>query len=109
MHGRHPRRVTALAVAALALAPGAAGAQDREVTVTVYNSNLALVKDRRRVDLTGGIQRLSFIDVSAQIRPETALLSGGGVSVPPNAAGQYASALAEPAPSKSKPPSPSLS
>jgi hypothetical protein len=79
----------ALAALALALAAPSAGAQElavppenqTAVAVTIYNENLALVKDRRRVDLTGGIQRLSFIDVSAQIRPETALLSGGGVSV----------------------------
>jgi hypothetical protein len=79
----------ALAALALALAAPDAGAQERAVppenqtavAVTIYNENLALVKDRRRVDLTGGLQRLSFIDVSAQIRPETALLSGGGVSV----------------------------
>jgi hypothetical protein len=79
----------ALAALALALAAPSAGAQElavppenqTAVAVTIYNENLALVKDRRRVDLTGGLQRLSFIDVSAQIRPETALLSGGGVSV----------------------------
>jgi hypothetical protein len=79
----------ALAALALALAARGAGAQElavppenqTAVAVTIYNEDLALVKDRRRVDLTGGIQRLSFIDVSAQIRPETALLSGGGVSI----------------------------
>jgi hypothetical protein len=79
----------ALAALAFALAGPGAGAQElavppenqTAVAVTIYNENLALVKDRRRVDLTGGPQRLSFIDVSAQIRPETALLSGGGVSV----------------------------
>ena len=51
------------------------------VAVTIYNDNLALVKDKRRIDLTGGRQRLSFVDVSAQIRPETALLTGAGISV----------------------------
>ncbi len=53
------------------------------VAVTIYNGDLALVKDRRRVSLEGGANRLAFIDVSAQMRPETALLSaeGGGVEV----------------------------
>ena len=84
-------RTSAGALAALVLALAAPDAVAQElavppenqtaVAVTIYNENLALVKDRRRVDLTGGLQRLSFIDVSAQIRPETALLSGGGVSV----------------------------
>ncbi len=79
----------ALAALALALTTPGASAQElavppesqTAVAVTIYNENLALVKDRRRVDLTGGPQRLSFVDVSAQIRPETALLSGGGVRV----------------------------
>jgi hypothetical protein len=84
-------RSSAGALAALVLAVSAQVAAAQElavppenqtaVAVTIYNENLALVKDRRRVDLTGGVQRLSFIDVSAQIRPETALLTGGGVSV----------------------------
>jgi hypothetical protein len=53
------------------------------VAVTIYNENLALVKDRRRVALEAGIQNLAVIDVSAQMRPETALLrsTGGGIGV----------------------------
>ena len=53
----------------------ASSAADREaVAVTVYNDDLALVKERRRVDLAGGLTRLSLRDVAAQLRPETALL-----------------------------------
>lgn len=53
----------------------ASGAADREaVAVTVYNDDLALVKERRRVDLPAGLTRLSLRDVAAQMRPETALL-----------------------------------
>ncbi len=51
------------------------GAADRDaVAVTVYNDDLALVKERRRVDLPAGLTRLSLRDVAAQLRPETALL-----------------------------------
>ena len=51
------------------------GAVDREaVAVTVYNDDLALVKERRRVDLPAGVARLSLREVAAQMRPETALL-----------------------------------
>ncbi len=51
------------------------GAADREaVAVTVYNDDLALVKERRRVDLPAGLTRLSLREVAAQMRPETALL-----------------------------------
>ena len=50
-------------------------AADREATaVTVYNSDLALVKEVRHVDLASGLNRLSLREVSAQMRPETALL-----------------------------------
>ncbi len=45
------------------------------VAVTIYNQDLALVKDRRTVPLAAGSNRLAFIDVSALIRPETALLN----------------------------------
>ncbi len=51
------------------------GAADREaVAVTVYNDDLALVKERRRVDLPAGLTRLSLRDVAALMRSETALL-----------------------------------
>ncbi|MFY9260783.1 MAG: DUF4139 domain-containing protein [Gallionella sp.] len=46
----------------------------QQVAVTIYNSNLALVKDQRRIHLNGGANLLAFRDVSAHIRPETALL-----------------------------------
>ncbi|WP_041100690.1 DUF4139 domain-containing protein [Sulfuritalea hydrogenivorans] len=50
-------------------------ASDREaVAVTVYNDDLALVKERRKVDLPKGLTRLSLREVAAQMRPETALL-----------------------------------
>lgn len=44
------------------------------LAVTIYNDNLALVKDTREVRLPKGETRLAFQEVSAQIRPETALL-----------------------------------
>jgi len=49
--------------------------QDQQsVAVTIYNENLALVKDQRKVQLGGGQNALAFRDVSAGMRPETALL-----------------------------------
>lgn len=44
------------------------------VAVTIYNNNLALVKDQRKVKLHSGLNNFALRDVSAQIRPETALL-----------------------------------
>ena len=46
----------------------------KALAVTIYNENLALVKDTREVRLPKGEARLAFQEVSAQIRPETALL-----------------------------------
>lgn len=50
-------------------------AADRSATsVTVYNDNLALVKERRKLTLPAGQVRLSLREVSAQLQAETALL-----------------------------------
>ena len=46
----------------------------QSVAVTIYNNNLALVKDQRSIKLNNGLQSLALRDVSAQIRPETVLL-----------------------------------
>jgi hypothetical protein len=70
-----------LATAGLLLIPLAAHAQQRELSVTIYNSDLALVEDARPLDLKAGRQKLEFKDVSAQIRPETVSLSAPGVTI----------------------------
>ncbi|MCP4329903.1 MAG: DUF4139 domain-containing protein [Alphaproteobacteria bacterium] len=65
--------------AVLLLAAGSASAAEREigldsqeaVSLTVYNTNLALVRDQRKVALDKGRTLLALTDVSAQIRPET--------------------------------------
>lgn len=46
----------------------------KSVAVTIYNGNLALVKDVREVKLKKGLNAIALRDVSAKIRPETALL-----------------------------------
>jgi len=46
----------------------------QSLAVTIYNTNLALVKDQRSVKLPKGLCQLAFQEVSAQIRPETAIL-----------------------------------
>ncbi len=71
-----------LFVSSLALAASQVGAAElrstlsdqQEVAVTIYNENLALVKDQRRLLLPAGSSSLAFRDVSALMRPETALL-----------------------------------
>ncbi|MCH9697187.1 MAG: DUF4139 domain-containing protein [Gammaproteobacteria bacterium] len=44
------------------------------VAVTIYNEDLALIKDQRLVTLEEGISRLAYRGVSANMRPETAML-----------------------------------
>jgi hypothetical protein len=46
----------------------------QSVAVTIYNQDLALVKDTRKVSIKSGLNALALRDVSAQMRPETALL-----------------------------------
>ncbi|HVO03152.1 MAG TPA: DUF4139 domain-containing protein [Candidatus Cybelea sp.] len=57
--------------------------QQTGIAVTIYNSDLALIRDQRKVDLKAGENEIAFVDVSAGIRPETALLTaaGGGLTV----------------------------
>ena len=63
----------------------ASSAAEREaLALTLYNDDLALVRERRQVELPAGLSRLSLREVSAQIRPETALLravTGGAVTL----------------------------
>jgi hypothetical protein len=56
-------------------------AADRTLSVTIYADDLALVQDRREIEVKGGRQRLEFQDVSAQIRPETASLTAADISI----------------------------
>lgn len=48
-------------------------ADQRSVSVTIYNNDLALVHDRRRVTLSAGENRLALRDVSARIDATSAL------------------------------------
>ena len=50
----------------------ATGLNDQEaVSITVYNSNLGLVKDVRRLTLPTGVTELKFGEVAAKIMPQT--------------------------------------
>jgi hypothetical protein len=54
---------------------------ERSLAVTIYNNDLALVQDRRDIDVKEGRQRLEFQDVSAQIRPETVTLTAADIAI----------------------------
>jgi hypothetical protein len=58
-----------------------AGAAERALSVTIYADDLALVQDRRDIEVKDGRQRIEFQDVSAQIRPETVSLSAADIAI----------------------------
>ncbi len=49
-------------------------AQQKNVAITIYNDDLALIKDSRTIELNPGENHIAFREVSAHIQPETALL-----------------------------------
>ena len=76
---RHPIAIaiTSLLLTSTALAKDAVVTtpdDQKSLAITIYNSNLALVKDQREVSLPKGEFALELAGVSAQIKPETALL-----------------------------------
>ena len=62
-----------------------AEAADGGLALTIYNQGTALVQDRRRFDLSQGLNRISFSDVAASIDPTSVLIkpltSPGGTSI----------------------------
>lgn len=78
------KAMLAASVAALALPVGAQPAWAQPgpgLEVTIYNGDLALVRDARALDIVKGRQRLEFKDVSSAIRPETVTLAADGVDI----------------------------
>jgi hypothetical protein len=63
------------------LLAGSASAADRKLSVTIYADDLALIQDRREIEIKDGRQRLEFENVSAQIRPETVSLTASDISI----------------------------
>lgn len=77
------RPVRAAIFGLCALAAGGAGSRAAadEVHVTVYNGDLALVKESRHVELPAGVGEFSFVGVPARIDPTSVRLGAGDVSV----------------------------
>jgi hypothetical protein len=71
----------------LVTAPAALLAQEAgptsqgDVSVTIYNNDIALVQDVRQLSIERGVSRIEFPDVSARIRPETVSFAAGGTSI----------------------------
>ena len=50
-----------------------AAATDSGTEVTVYNNNLALVKEKRKLELASGVNRVEYTDVAARIDPTSVM------------------------------------
>jgi len=61
-------------------APAEASAQG-DVSVTIYNNDLALIQDVRTLDIAAGRSRIEFPDVSSRIRPETLSFVAAGAAI----------------------------
>ncbi len=77
-----------LAASALALPavaqqsePSAEETAQGDLSVTIYQGNLALVQDVRQLDIRRGTTRIEFPDVSAQIRPQTLSFNADGTAI----------------------------
>lgn len=59
----------------------AAGNEDKQLSLTIYNSNIALVEHVRPVAFTAGPQRIEFEGVSAQILPQTVTFAASNLEL----------------------------
>src|ERR1700738_3707 len=73
--------VRPLLLSAFWLLAQSAAAADRMLSVTIYANDLALVQDKRDIEVRGGRQRIEFQDVSAKIRPETVSLTANDIGI----------------------------
>ena len=62
-----------------ALAAGSG--DDKQVSLTIYNADLALVEHLRPLDVPAGVQRIEFAGVSAQIVPQTVSFGADGLDL----------------------------
>jgi len=54
---------------------------DKRLSLTIYNSDLALIEHVRPLSVAAGTHRIEFAGVSAQIMPQTVSFSGPGLSI----------------------------
>jgi len=82
-------RLAIVASASVLLASGASAqslpdpdeSAQGDVSVTIYNGNVALVQDVRELDIERGRSRIEFPDVSASIRPQTLSFAAPGTTI----------------------------
>jgi hypothetical protein len=70
-----------LLIAAAGAAPAFGQSAQGDVSITIYNNNLALVQDIRQISIPAGRSRQEFPDVSAVIRAETVSFSAPDTAI----------------------------
>ncbi len=58
-----------------------ASENSRNIEISIYNNDLALVKDSRNVNLTKGNNNVAFEGVATQIKPESVIIIGKDINV----------------------------
>jgi hypothetical protein len=70
-----------LTAAALTYPALVSAADDRNVEISIYNNDLALVKDTRSIDLAKGENQIDFEGVAVRLKPESVMIDGKGIRV----------------------------
>ncbi len=76
---KHPKTLVTSAIL-LCLAVVAL-AEEPTTAITVYNQGMALVRQKRTLDLEKGVQEFSYDGVASQIDPTSVLLKGKGLKI----------------------------
>ncbi|QQS37294.1 MAG: DUF4139 domain-containing protein [Ignavibacteriales bacterium] len=63
---------------------GITSAQEQKLAVTVYNANLGVVKDQRKLDLKSGVSNISVTDVAQYIDPTSVHIKLNGEVIEQN-------------------------
>ena len=53
----------------------------KNLEISIYNNNLALVKDSREINLQQGTNDVYFEGVASQIKPESVMILGKNINV----------------------------
>ena len=73
--------LTSLLATAAQADPLLLSSKGNTLSLSIYNQNIALVKDSRTTNLANGINDIIFDGVAQKIQPETALIYGDGIKV----------------------------
>lgn len=73
--------LSATAVGILCLSSISQASETKNLEISIYNNNLALVKDTRDINLSVGKNDIAFEGVASQIKPESVIIMGKGINV----------------------------